>query len=167
MSVRTRCFGGSMTSHSVPQLLLEIIPQHRGDSSRYVTSQRDIHPRCGDLNENGSHRLIYLNPKSLESGIIWEKKKSESWQEMYHGGGGLGVDFEVSKAHARPKSLPLLLPTDQDVKLSATAPAQRLSTSCHDVNGLNLSVCKQLNVSVHKSCLGVVSLCRDTVTDTL
>lgn len=90
------------------------------------------------------------------------KKKSESvalLEEMCHRGGGWTI--EVSKAHSRPKSLPLLLPTDQDVKVSATAPAQRLSTSRHDVNGLNLSVCKQLNVSLHKSCLGVgVSLQR-------
>lgn len=99
---------------------------------------------------NGSHRPF--ESQSLGSGIVWGKSESVALlEEMWH----WGVDFEGSKAHSRPKSLPLLLPTDQDVKLSASAPAQRLSTSCHDVHGLNLSVCKQSNVSLYKSCLGV------------
>ena len=52
----------------------------------------------------------------------------------------LGVGSELSKTHVRP-SLPLSAycqGRDQDVKLSATAPTQSLSASCHDDHGLTL-----------------------------
>lgn len=47
----------------------------------------------------------------------------------------LGLGSEISKAHFRPGSL---LPLDQDVKPSATAPAPCLSTSHHDNHRLIL-----------------------------
>jgi hypothetical protein len=56
----------------------------------------------------------------------------------------LEVDFEVSKAQARPSVSLFLLPTDPDVELSATSPTSCVP-ACHHVshhndNGLNLKL---------------------------
>lgn len=53
---------------------------------------------CGALNENGLHRIIYLNVWSLTSGIVL------GWMRRYGlvgRGVSVGVDFEASKVHAR------------------------------------------------------------------
>lgn len=56
----------------------------------------------------------------------------------------LGVNIEDTKAHNQAQRLCLcLLPMDQNLKLSAIAPAPYLSAFCHDENGPTLWNCKQ------------------------
>lgn len=56
----------------------------------------------------------------------------------------LGVNIEDTKAHNQAQRLCLcLLPMDQNLKLSAIAPATCLSAFCHDENGPTLWNCKQ------------------------
>ena len=63
---------------------------------------------CGDLNRNGPHKLINLNPWSLGRSTILNDWKCE----LVKGSVSLGVGFEVS-----------LLPLDPSVDLLATMPA--------------------------------------------
>jgi hypothetical protein len=72
-----------------------------------------------------------------------------------------GVGFEISNAHAstlatKPPVPNYLLPMDQDVKLSAVAPAPSLSASCQDGHGLTLENSKHTpnKCLFYKNCLG-------------
>jgi hypothetical protein len=53
----------------------------------------------GSLNENGSHRLVYLKAYSLVGGTVWEVLRGMGLlEEACH----WGLGFEVSEAHAIP-----------------------------------------------------------------
>lgn len=51
------------------------------------------------MNENGSHRLVYLKAYSLVGGTVWEVLRGMGLlEEACH----WGLGFEVSEAHAIP-----------------------------------------------------------------
>lgn len=65
-----------------------------------------LYMHCGDLNKNGPHRLIYLNDWSQGVSLL-EKIRRYSFVE---GSVLLGMDFELSKAHAKHRVSLFLLP---------------------------------------------------------
>lgn len=58
--------------------------------------------KCDGLNMNGPYRLIYLNAQSPGNSIILDYEVWACWRKFVTRGGGVGVDFEISKAHDKP-----------------------------------------------------------------
>lgn len=54
---------------------------------------------CGRFNENGSHRLTYLDGSASENGVILEELGGVA---LYGESASLGVGFRISKPQARP-----------------------------------------------------------------
>jgi hypothetical protein len=90
---------------------------------------------CRGLNRNDLHRLRCVN--------AWPKGNGTARRcGLVRGSDTTGVGFEISYVQASPSvAHSLLLPSDQDVELSAPSPAPYLSAchhvSHHDNNGRN------------------------------
>lgn len=104
--------------------------------------------RCGGLNENGPHRLIYLKVWVPVGGTVWE-------------GPGC-VTFGVSKAHSRPKlayqSLCLLLPEQKEALShcsSVLCPCPAMTLTDLPSETINKPHCPRNFSSI--SCLGHIS----------
>ena len=70
----------------------------------YLLKMVNLKEKCGSLNDNGSHRFLYLNVSFPVGGVADFLGACPCWRRhiLVAGGVSLGTGFEVSKAYAIP-----------------------------------------------------------------